>query len=212
VGLDLKIEQINSILKHFPLQQQQQPDGTTTKDDESAETERPIVTLFNQRPFIFQIRHHHRSDRLTFVLLFKSPRWDSIFHQNKLNRRVHRSQRSRRVRRNSGAERNVFFFCREKKREGKEEAQADEWPDQGGGDLFEWITNQRSAGEKGRPAAAAAARCAFKRRAFRPTGPFILANKLHGKKRKQQAPILLSCAHCSHRYLLSFCVVLKLST
>jgi hypothetical protein len=46
---------INS--QNFPLQQQQQqrPDGTTTKDDESAETERPIVTLFNSRPFIFQI-------------------------------------------------------------------------------------------------------------------------------------------------------------
>ena len=82
-------------------------------------------------------------------------------------------------------ERNGTFLCVvKKKREGKEEAQADEWPDQGGGDLFEWITNQRSAGEKGRPAAAAAARCAFKRRAFRPTGPFILANKLHGKKKE----------------------------
>ena len=49
--------------QNFPLQQQQQQlDGTTTKDDESAETERPIVTLFNERPFIFQIWHHHRSE------------------------------------------------------------------------------------------------------------------------------------------------------
>ena len=99
--------------QNFPLQQQQQQlDGTTTKDDESAETERPIVTLFNERPFIFQIWHHHRSEPFDLWPPIQVPPvgLDFILTGAFIDRSGAEEKK------NSGAERNVFV-CREKKRE-----------------------------------------------------------------------------------------------